>query len=183
MNKTDLPEDSQFIRVDLGAAIVPVDEYFSDEEEDDEIPYMEHQAEIENAKPQPDGVDAPPTALLDAEHTGERHVPFNIGEEIKYTKDGHNEKGHILTGTSYIEGMKYNLLIESGEEIVTHTTHMARLDDPDIASIPTNPQHFKEEIQYLSKEYAEHLARPTKLTALQQKFLTWYERLNHLYFS
>ena len=54
-------------RVDFGAAIVPVDEYSSDEEEDNEIIYMEHQSELENAKPQPDGVDAPPTLLLDAE--------------------------------------------------------------------------------------------------------------------
>ena len=51
---------------------------------------MEHQAELENAKPQPDGVDAPPTAFLDAEQTGGRQITFNIGEEIRYTNDGHN---------------------------------------------------------------------------------------------
>ena len=32
MTKTDLPEDSQFIRVDLGAAIVTDDDYYSDKE-------------------------------------------------------------------------------------------------------------------------------------------------------
>ena len=32
--------------------------------------------------------DSPPTAFLDAEHTGERQVAFNIGEELSYTKDG-----------------------------------------------------------------------------------------------
>ena len=31
---------------------------------------MEHQVELENAKPQSNGVDAPPTAFLEAEHTG-----------------------------------------------------------------------------------------------------------------
>ena len=67
MTQSDLSEDSQPPRVDFGAAIVPVDEYSSDEEEDNEIIYMEHQSELENAKPQPDGVDAPPTLLLDAE--------------------------------------------------------------------------------------------------------------------
>ena len=71
--------------------------------------------------------------------------------------------------------MKYNLRLEIVEEIVTHTTHMARLDDPDISSIPTNHQYFKEKMQYISKEDAERLARPTKPTALQQKFLTWNE--------
>ena len=143
---------------------------------------MEHQAEIENDEPQPDGVDAPPTALMDAEQTGEGQVAFNIGEEIRYTKDGHNEKAHILTGNFSNKGMKYNFRLESGEEIITRATHRARLYDPDITSIPTNPHRFQEQIQYLSKEYAERLARPTKLTALQQKFLTWHERLNHLSF-
>ena len=72
MTQPDLPEDSQFSPVDFRAAIVPADEYSSDEEEDDKSLYMKHQAELENTKPQPDGVDTPPTALLDAEHTGER---------------------------------------------------------------------------------------------------------------
>ena len=38
-------------------------------------------------------------------------------------------------------------------------------------------------MQYLSREDAERLARPTKFTALQQKCLTSNERLNHLSFS
>ena len=38
-------------------------------------------------------------------------------------------------------------------------------------------------MQHLSKEDAERLALPIKLTALQHNFLTWHERLNHLYFS
>ena len=104
---------------------------------------MEHQAELENAKPQPDGVDAPPTALLNTKQTGQRQVMFNIGEDIRYTKDVQNEKSHILTGTSSNEGMNYNLRLESGEEITNHATHMARSDYSDIASIPTNLQHFQ----------------------------------------
>ena len=78
--------------------------------------------------------------------------------------------------------MKYNFRLESGEETVTHVTHMARLDDPDIASIPTNPHHFQEQMQYLYREDAERLVLPAKLTALHQQFLTWHERLNHLFF-
>ena len=35
----------------------------------------------------------------------------------------------------------------------------------------------------MSKEDAERLVHPTKLTALQQHFLTWHERLNHFSFS
>ena len=66
--------------------------------------------------------------------------------------------------------MKYNLRLEIVEEIVTHTTHMARLDDPDIASIPTKPHNFQEQMKYISKEDAERLARPTKLTEFQQQF-------------
>ena len=51
---------------------------------------------------------------------------------------------------------------------------MERLDDTDIASIPTNPQHFQKQMLYLSKEDAKRLARPTKITALQQKIdLAW----------
>ena len=144
---------------------------------------MDHQSELHNNKNKPDGVDVPPTELLDEEQTGKRRVIFNIGGEIMYTKDGHNEKAHIMTGTVSNEGMKYNLRLESGEEIVTHTTHIARLDDPEIASIPTNPYNYQEQMKYISKEDAERLARPSKLTALQQQFLTWYERLNHLSFS
>ena len=67
MTQNDLPEDSQFPWVNFGAAIVPVHEYSSDEEEDNESIYMEHQAEPENDKPKPDGVDASPTALMDTE--------------------------------------------------------------------------------------------------------------------
>ena len=61
MTQTNLPEDLKFPRVNFVAAIVPDDDYSSDEEEEDESIYMDHQAEIENAKPQPDGIDAPPT--------------------------------------------------------------------------------------------------------------------------
>ena len=51
---------------------------------------------------------------------------------------------------------------------------MERLDDTDIASIPTNPHHFQEQMQYLSKEDANRLARQTKITTLQQKIdLAW----------
>ena len=96
MTKTDLPEDSQFSRVYFGAAIVTDDEYYEDEEEEYESLYMENQEKTNNAKPQPDSVDAPPTALLDTEHTGEQQVTFQIGEEIRYTKDGHNEKARIM---------------------------------------------------------------------------------------
>ena len=117
MIQPDFPDDSELPRFDFGASIVPVDEYSSYEEEDDKSIYMEHQAELENVKHQPSGVDAPPTIFLDAKYTGERQVTFNIGEEIRYTKDGHNEKAHIMTGNSSIEGMKYNLRLESGEDI------------------------------------------------------------------
>ena len=99
MTQTRITKDSQSPRVNFGAAIEPDDKYSSDEEEEDKSIYMYHQAELENAKPQPDGIDAPPTELLDTEQNGERQVTCNIGEEIRYTKDGQNEKAHILTGT------------------------------------------------------------------------------------
>ena len=70
MTPADLYEDSQFTQVDFRAAIVTDDKYFSYQEEDDKSLYMEHQAEIHNDKPKPDGVDIPPTDLLDADHTG-----------------------------------------------------------------------------------------------------------------
>ena len=105
MTQTDLPEDKQFPQVDFGAAIVPCKEYSSDEEEDKKILYMENQAELENTTSQPDGVYAPPTALINANQTEERQFTFNISEEIRYTKDGHNKKSHILTGNSSNEGM------------------------------------------------------------------------------
>ena len=101
MIQTDLPEDSQFPRVDFGAAIVPNDEDSSDEEEDEKSLYMENQVELENSKSKTDGVDIPPKELLNENQTGERQVTFNIGEEIRYTKDGPNEKAQILTGTSF----------------------------------------------------------------------------------
>ena len=46
--------------------------------------------------------------------------------------------------------MQYNLHFESGEDIITHATHMAYMDDPDIASIPADPHNFREQMQYLS---------------------------------
>ena len=107
---------------------------------------------------------------------------FNIGEDIRYTKVVQNEKSHILTGTSYNEGMNSNLRLESGEEIINHATHMARLDYSDISSIPTNIQNFQEQMKYISKEDAELLTRPTKLSALQYKLLTCNEQFNLLYF-
>ena len=128
---------------------------------------MDHQVELQNDKPQPDGVDAPPTAFLNTEQTGGWQVTFNIGEAISYTKDGYNEKAHILAGNFSNEFMKYNLRLESGDDVVTHANHMARLDNTKIASIPTNPWHYKEKMKYLLKEDDERLARPTKLTAVQ----------------
>ena len=46
MNWLDLPENSQPPRVGFGAAIVPVDDYSSYEEENDGSIYMEHQSEL-----------------------------------------------------------------------------------------------------------------------------------------
>ena len=48
-----------------------------------------------------------------------------------------------MAGTSYDEGMQYNSHIESGQDIVTHATQMSHLYYPDIGSITTDPQHFK----------------------------------------
>ena len=48
-----------------------------------------------------------------------------------------------MAGNCSNGGMKYNLRLESGEDIVAHPTHMERLYHSDIASIPTNPQHFQ----------------------------------------
>ena len=183
MSQTDLPNDSQFPQVDFRAAIVPNGEYYSLQEKENKSLYMKNQVELENTKSQPDGVDAPPTALLNANQTEEQQVTFNIGEEIRYTKNGRNEKDHIMNGNFSNEVMKYNLRLGSGDEIITHATHMAHLDDTDIASIPTNPQHFQGQMQYISKEDDERLVRPTKLTALQQNILTWHKQLNHLSFS
>ena len=69
MTPPDLPEGSQLPWADFGAAIVPGDENDLDEEDDDESFYMEHQAKLDKAKPQLDGVDAPPTALLNVNQT------------------------------------------------------------------------------------------------------------------
>ena len=143
MTQTDLPEDSKLPGVYFGAAIVTDDEYSSDEEEDDEGLYMWHQVELHNAKPQLDRVYAPPSNLLDIKYNEDRKVTFNIGEEIRYTNDGHNEKVHIITGNFSNEGMKYNLRLERGEDIFDNTTHIAHLDDPDIDSIPLTLSIFK----------------------------------------
>ena len=108
---------------------------------------------------------------------------FNIGEEIMYTKDGHNENSHIMAGTISDESIQYKLYLESGEWIVAHATHMACLDEPDTASISNEPKYSKEQIQYLYKEYYERLAWPIKLTSHQHKCITWHERYNPLYFK
>ena len=138
MIQTDLSEYSQFPRVNFGATIVTNDKYYSDKEEDNASLYMEHKSDLNNTKNKRVKLDAPPTALLDTENTGERNIVFNIDEEIRYTNDGHNEKYHIMTCTFSNGGTKYNFHLESGKEIVTHVTHMEYLYDLDIASIPTN---------------------------------------------
>ena len=64
VNQTCFPDDSQFPRIYLGASILPNDDYSSDEEKYEKSLYMEQQAELENVKPQPNGVDALHTAFL-----------------------------------------------------------------------------------------------------------------------
>ena len=46
---------------------------------------------------------------------GEWQVTFNIGEEIRYTNDGQDEKAQIMTSNFYNEGMRYIIRFESGE--------------------------------------------------------------------
>ena len=62
-----------------------------------------------------------------------------------------------MAGTICNEVIQKKLPLEVGEEIVTLSTHMARLDDPYISSILTDPNNFREKMHYLSKEDAEHL--------------------------
>ena len=79
MNQKYLLDYSQFPRIGFGASMVTDDEYSSEEgEEDDESPCGEHQTELHFEEPQTDGLDAPPTELLDSDHTKERQDMFNI---------------------------------------------------------------------------------------------------------
>ena len=62
--------------------------------------------------------------------------------------------------------------IESGEEIVTHETHMEHLGDTDIASIPSGTYHFKEKTIY-SGFWLPGATKQYHLTSIKVSILEW----------
>ena len=65
-----------------------------------------------------------------------------------------------MDSTSSDEIIQYNLSLKSSEEIVNHTTHMARLHDPYIASL-------------LLKQYIPYML----VSIMASLLLYWYDHL------
>ena len=72
-------------------------------------------------------------------------------------------------------------LIETldGRRLEVHSHNLAHLEDPDMVAIPLSASDYVRDSHHISKDQAQHVEQPKKLSPLIQRFLSWHECLNH----
>jgi len=106
---------------------------------------------------------------------------FTPGQKVRYTREGHTDLATVVAVSKDADlPPKITLHLNNGDEIVTSSEFLFYPDEPDIASIPVTGEEYRRDSSQLSKEDAEKIANPESLSKLQQLFLSWHERLQHL---
>ena len=71
----------------------------------------------------------------------------------------------------------------NGDDIITTKEHLRSPNNPDVGWIPSSVPEYKQSAKTLSEKDIEKITSPKHLSPLQQEFLSFHYKLNHLPFT
>ena len=109
---------------------------------------------------------------------------FDVGERLLYTNEGHTSMVTVRSIISSAEAAnKFVIEFPNKRYITTIADCLREPSQPDIVSIPVNPEDFLEKSTKLSENDCKALANLTILSHEQQELISYHERLYHLPFT
>ena len=105
------------------------------------------------------------------------------GMELSY-KDGQGSSYPVVYEGACKENKMHEVKKEDGSTMVVDESQLLQMHQPDLTNIPSTPLEYQKEIEngYLPTEEAMNLARPRRLSPVQQMLMDWHHRLYHLQF-
>ena len=100
------------------------------------------------------------------------HRLYGVGEEIIYQNSDHVEKGIIekMTYDNDIKIPQYHVKFKDKRMAKARAdTQRCPKSENDLATIPTTPKDFLEQVQYLTEEDLRFTQNPTSLTSFKQE--------------
>jgi hypothetical protein len=110
---------------------------------------------------------------------------YELGEEVRYSKDGYTEKGNVIEIDLNEETFTptYKLKFDDGREELTTREFIQPGSDSDMMDIPVSQEDYMTQARCLTADELETLMNPSKNDKLLNEFMAWHERLHHLSFS
>ena len=99
----------------------------------------------------------------------------------RYSRDGFTSSCQILH-TVDAQGFSPQIVIklQCGRVLHTSPEYLQHMEDPDVALIPAKVSEFRKKVDLLSDDNLSFLANPRALDPLEEDWLRWHHRLNHL---
>ena len=100
---------------------------------------------------------------------------------LRYSRDGFTSSCRILR-VDEEDGVSPCIFIKMkcGRTLYTSPEHLQHLHDPDVASVPSTVDDFRQQVASLSDEDLSFLANPQPLESIEIEWLQWHNSLNHL---
>ena len=105
-------------------------------------------------------------------------VPHSVW---RYSRDGFTSPCQVLRMADS-EGVSPQIVIklQCGRVLHTSPEFLQHMEDPDVALIPSKVSQFRKEVDLLSDDDLSFLANPRALEPVEEEWLRWHHRLNHL---
>ena len=108
-----------------------------------------------------------------------------IGLKIAHKRNGDAHPGSLTsykTDPSRLQ-LLYNLKLNDNSTVTTTKEFVSAEDDQDLADIPTSTEDYIRLCQEIKPEDIQRLVSPKALSPIQEEWLQWHERTNHLPYS
>ena len=110
--------------------------------------------------------------------------PFSIGERLFYTNEGHTAMVTLREiKLNKNNAATFTIELPSKKHLSTTADYLCCPFQPDIASIPINPEDFERHSTNLDSEQLHNLSHPIHLSPEQQELISWHHRLSHTPFT
>ncbi len=105
---------------------------------------------------------------------------FELGQDVLYTDGAGNQERVVHKGATP-DGLWHTLCRQVSSKIVTPSSNLCFLDQPDFLNIPSTPLEYQQEVGIgLTWREAQDLAYPRVLSPSQKELLSWHHWLYHL---
>ena len=107
---------------------------------------------------------------------------MEVGATVRYIKNDHVEKG-VLVGVNITDQSNppfFTIEFHDGRRVETTREHVEMLDTPDLFEIPVKAKSIIDIASAIPEDLLEKMMNPESLTPLQQLWIWWHEKMDHL---